>query len=218
MQWEHHGMDNQVWQIIPVGVDPQTFNAKMSQAKMVRWHPNPYQLYNLVPHMNDKFAIDLSNKDVTGWLSTNKNSNHAQFYIHEVPHKKDDKDVHVSITATTGERLRVLKGGKDNGVEVILRKTDKNAPQDVWRLSQHENFPGAFYIYNDNSGKCLDFVAGDCKEHQMLMQWEYHGMDNQIWHIVPVQGSGMMNPNHQGFSLGFNPQTGGFNQGFNQGW
>ena len=158
----------------------------MAMTQVVRWHPNPYVLYRIVPHANRQFCIGPSDKDHQTCIQPYQGNQHSHFYVHEIPGKKNEKDIHVTFATTDGQRLKIRKGDKDNFADLILKKA-KNNQNEIFALVQHPNMPGAFYIKNVHSGKALDYDQGLCQPGRRCCQLDYHGNDSQIYHIVPVE-------------------------------
>ncbi len=60
-----------------------------------------------------------------------------------------------------------------------------NTPNEQWQIVPVQGRNNAFYI-KSFCGKCLDVYEGSTQQNTPVIQWEYHGNDNQIWNIKPA--------------------------------
>jgi hypothetical protein len=87
---------------------------------------------------------------------------------------------------------------------------------------------GKGWHFKTASNKTVDLNAGNTSNGTAIIQWDYHGGDNQTWLITPAQqhqqqgfNVPIINPNiinNQGTKIsiiGFNQQSHQQNQGFN---
>ncbi len=74
-----------------------------------------------------------------------------------------------------------------------IYKKDKGAPIQIWAAGNstaqqwkiEQIRPGKFRIINRYSGKVLD--ASGNSNGSKLIQWTWHGRDNQLWEIIDVK-------------------------------
>ncbi|KAI8926377.1 hypothetical protein BC831DRAFT_456502 [Entophlyctis helioformis] len=86
----------------------------------------------------------------------------------------------------TGKFLDVDKGCKDNGaLAVVCTESAEHSPH--WHLASPDGFGSNLQRYSikaRHSGKALDLGLGET--HDVIQQWDHHGLDNQTWIILSM--------------------------------
>lgn len=73
----------------------------------------------------------------------------------------------------------------ENGAQVVAG-VGKNRSNQKWRFQQSDAFKNEYYIYCCHSGKVLDLCEGKESNNTKVIQWEFHGRDNQLWIVKEV--------------------------------
>lgn len=107
-------------------------------------------------------------------------SGNGYYYI-QFQHAKVNLDVHGCYDG----KLFCGTYKKEKGANVQIWKAGSSKPQQ-WKLEQIK--PGKFRIINRYSGKSLDASAkGLNKNGGNVLQWTWHGNDNQLWELIDVK-------------------------------
>ena len=71
---------------------------------------------------------------------------------------------------------------KDGGkiVASALRSGEK---QQRWMFQQKDNEKDEYFVYCCHSGKVMDVFEENGGNNTKVIQWEFHGRDNQVWII-----------------------------------
>ena len=94
-------------------------------------------------------------------------------------------NVQLDVDGCFSDRIFCRHFKRDKGANIQIWRSDSGEAQQ-WRLEQIR--PGQFRIINRYSGKSLDASASNINRNGAnVMQWDWHGRDNQLWELVSVK-------------------------------
>ena len=87
------------------------------------------------------------------------------------------------FSAANGGTVEIPNGATQDGVNVQVNQPNKT-PNEFWDISPIQGENHAYHI-RSFCGKSLDLFEGSTSSNTPIIQWQFHGKKNQIWHIVP---------------------------------
>lgn len=86
--------------------------------------------------------------------------------------------------ATAGVMIEVPNKSQAKGVN-IFAGSQGNEIEKQWDFVESKNKDGSFYI-KSFCGKCLDVCEQKTSNGTPIIQYNYNGDKNQIWHVKPA--------------------------------
>ena len=77
--------------------------------------------------------------------------------------------------------MEVPQESTENGAQIFVHYPN-NTPNEHWDIQPAPERENAYYI-RSFCGKSLDVFEGSTENNTPIIQWDFHGNDNQIWYI-----------------------------------
>jgi hypothetical protein len=176
LQYDLHGGDNQNWLIEPVEiVDPEV------PANFTPFANTTYKIVSVLDK-SKALSVDQGNKVV---VHTFNNEPSQKFNIFLEHHK-------YGFTATHNHAgLSVNGDTKDNAAEIVAVPGKHHSNWFEIAVVTNGKWANRGYIIKTHAGnRALDIAGGQATEGQKVLQYDFHGNENQIWQIVATEQQG----------------------------
>jgi thioredoxin reductase len=173
IQYDIHGNDNQLWQIVPVETIEPDVEANFVIA--------PNTLYQVVSVLDKTKALSV---DQTGKVVVRTyNGDGNQKFSLETAHNK-----FAFIASHNRSRVCVFQDGQNKGAEIVVDQQPHGSSWFEVTRATAGKWANKAYIIKTHVGKQgLDIAGGQATEGQKVLQYDLHGGDNQNWLIEPVE-------------------------------